>query len=501
MNLIGLDIGTTNCKAVIFDSNARVAGQASCEYDVVCDAPGKAEQDAEVVWSTARRVLAEAISRSGIKEAGALSVSVQGDAIIPVDGQFRALHPAILGMDCRSHSQAERCANLFGAFELFQRTGMRPHAMNSLTKVLLLREIAPKSFKSAAKIVTYGEFILRKLGGEPLIDYTMASRTMAFDLHKTAWDSALLDQLDLSSDLWCQAVPSGTVAGQLDKELASEFRLSGRTLLITGGHDQTCAAVGSGAIQEGIGVISTGTAEVLASAIEQPRLSRLMFDSHYPCYYHVRQGQYFTFSLNHTAGLLLRWWRDNFGQEEVRLAAEVGSTAYALMDKRMPEAPSPVMILPHFNGSGTPDCDLRSKGAIVGLTLATNRHDIFKAILESLCFELRINTERMAACGIAMGELRAAGGGAGSSRWLQLKADILQRPLRPLRCKEAACLGAALIAGVGAGHWSNLEEAATTAVALSEECVPRPDYAAAYAERFDAYRRLYPALRDFNHQT
>lgn len=500
MNLIGLDIGTTNCKAVVFDAAARVLGQASAEYDVICDERWKAEQDAEQVWSAARRVLGEAVGRAAISEAGALSVSVQGDAVILVDDQFRALHPAILGMDYRSHPQATLCAERFGAFELFQRTGMRPHAMNSLTKVLLLKEIAPEAFQKAAHIVTYGEFILSKLGGEPLIDFTMASRTMGFDLQEKAWDSCLLQKLGVPLELWSKAVPSGTVAGRLSTKLAQEISLRGQTLLVTGGHDQVCAAVGCGAVQQGIGVVSTGTAEVLASTIRQPSLSRLMFESHYPCYLHARHGQYFTFSLNHTAGLLVRWWRDNFGQEETRSASESGTSAYALMDRRMPDGLSPVMVLPHFNGSGTPNCDLKSRGAVVGLTLATTRHDIYKAILESLCFELRLNVEHLAACGIAMVELRAAGGGAGSGAWLQLKADILQRPLRRLRSPEAGCLGAALIAGVAAGHWTDLEEAVKAAVVLDDEYNPRPDHAARYAERFQSYRQLSPALQSLNHQ-
>jgi sugar (pentulose or hexulose) kinase len=182
MPLLGLDLGTTGCKAIVFDADGRLRARAFREYGVDCDAPAKAEQDAEHVWTLAKEALREVAAQAGEPPIRALSVSVQGDAIIPVDREFNALHPAILGMDYRSAAQARRCEEQFGGFELFLRTGMRPHPMNSLTKVLFLREHAPAVFARAWKIVTYADFILGKLGAEAVIDHTMASRTMAFDL-------------------------------------------------------------------------------------------------------------------------------------------------------------------------------------------------------------------------------------------------------------------------------------------------------------------------------
>ena len=182
MKLIGLDVGTTGCKAIVFNAEGHILGHGFREYGVICDVPGKAEQDAEQVWILVKEALREATAKSGGKDILAISLSVQGDAIIPVDTDFRALHPAILGMDYRSLRQAEQCEQVLGAFPLFARTGMRPHPINALTKVLLLREIDRAVFERAKKIVTYEDFILGKLGAEPAIDHTMASRTMAFDL-------------------------------------------------------------------------------------------------------------------------------------------------------------------------------------------------------------------------------------------------------------------------------------------------------------------------------
>jgi xylulokinase len=207
---------------------------------------------------------------------------------------------------------------------------------------------------------------------------------------------------------------------------------------------------------------------------------------------------HFTFALNHVGGILLRWWRDHFAAVEVADSRRDGGEAYALIDERLPAGPSPVMVLPHFNGSGTPTCDLAARGALVGLTLSTTRHDVAKALLEGLCFELLINLNALQVSGLDVSELVAVGGGAKSARWLQLKADILGRPIRTLRCREAACLGAALLAGTATGVYASLEEAVAAAVVGDREFLPQPDRLQPYRERFAVYERLHPALREVN---
>jgi xylulokinase len=495
MKLIGLDVGTTGCKAIVFDPEGRILGRGFREYGVICDAPAKAEQDAERVWSLTQETIREAIAQAGGQDIRALSLSVQGDAIIPVDGEFRALHPAILGMDYRSGPHAEQCASVLGAYALFERTGMRPHPMNSLTKVLLLRELAPAVFDRAAKIVTYADFVLGKLGSQGVIDYSMASRTMAFELGSRQWSGPIHRALELNEAIWSRPVPSGTPVGTIKRAIAEALGLPPSLVLVTGGHDQVCAGLGAGAVGEGLGVVSTGTAEVLSTALDQPVLSEAMFNGYYPCSLHAKNGMYFTFSLNHSGGILLKWWRDQFAGPEVAEASRNGVEAYALIDERMPEGPSPVLFLPHLNGSGTPTCDLESKGAVVGLTLGTSRHEVAKAILEGLTLELRTNLETLRSCGLRIERLVAVGGGARSSRWLQLKADILNRPLRTLVCREAACLGAALLAGTATGTYQNLEEAVAATVRYEREFVPAAQRVAAYSERYATYQELYPCLR------
>ncbi|MGA2501765.1 MAG: FGGY-family carbohydrate kinase, partial [Tepidisphaeraceae bacterium] len=491
-------MGTGGCKAVVFEPAGNILGYGFREYGIICDAPAKAEQDAEAVWRATLDALREAVSRSGIRSVEAIGLSVQGDAIIPVGHGFTPLHNALLGMDYRPAELAAECGRTIGARVLFDLTGMRPHPINSIVKALWLKQELPRVFHKAWKIVTYGDFILGRLGADPVIDWTMASRTMAFDLRRRSWATMVLDSLGIEPRLLSRAAPSGEAVGKLGTEAARMAGLEPGALLVTGGHDQTCAALGAGVNRAGIGVLSAGTADVLSTAFTEPKLNDEMFDGFYPCYLHAKRDMYFTFALNHIGGILFRWYRDTFGAEEVRKAAEASRDAYDLLVEGVPEGPSPVMILPHFNGSGNPVCDMSSRGAIVGLTLSTTRPDIVKAILECLAFESRINVDYWNGAGIEIEEFRAVGGGARSPRWLQIRSDILGSPVRTLQVREAACLGAAILAGAAAGVFASVDEGISRTVHLGQTYEPDVRRAERYAEKYGIYRRLYPALREVN---
>lgn len=495
---IGFDLGTTNCKAIVLSENGAVLGAATREYPILSSQPGYAEQDASLVWQLAKEVLREAIMRSGVKEVKAISLSVQGDAVIPVDKKLNPLFPALLGMDYRSLPQTRRCEESFGAQELFKQTGMRPHPMNSLTKILWLKEERPDIFGKTWKFMTYADFLLGKLGAEPVIDQTMASRTMAFDLLQKDWSKPILDQLDIPVDKFSRPVPSGTAAGKINPKVQEELGLADAPLLVTGGHDQTCAALGAGVIKEGIGIDSTGTAEVLFTAFAQPFRSEEMFRAYYPCYIHAKPDMYCSFSLNHTGGVVYQWFRDQFCGEEKKEAQRRGLSAYELINEAMPPRPTSLYFIPHFKGSGSPTCDLEAKGTVFGLTLTTTKGEIARAILEGLTYELRLNLETMQQAGIKINELIAVGGGAKSPRWLKMKTNITGRPIKILKNKDAAPVGAGILAGVGCGHYRGFEEAVDTMVEVERIYEPDPAVHRVYEEQYEVYRRLYTAVLQLN---
>ena len=493
--LLGLDAGTSGCKAVVFDDRGNIHGYGFSEYPIICDAPAKAEQDAMDVMGKLIAVAEQAIRQSGVRRIEAISVSVQGDATILVDRDYKPLHMTLLGMDYRDTAECAFLEERIGSREAFRRTGMPIHPINSLAKILWYKNHAPEAYHKAYKAVTYSEFVMAHLGGEPVIDLAMASRTMALDIRTREWDTQILGICGVDKALLSAVKPSGTPCGQLSERLRQQWGLDNAPLLVVGGHDQTCGAIGAGMIREGIGVDSSGTAAVFSTAFAAPRLDDAMFDAYYPCYCHAVDGLYFTFALNHTGGIVLRWFRDNIAQGKAKEAAELGADFYAYIERNIKNEPSPVLVLPHFNGSGTPVCDMQSKGAFVGMTLSTTLEDLFKGILDGLTYELKLNVETMRKAGIELREIRAVGGGAKSPLWLQAKADILNMPIVTLQCKEAGCLGAAALAAVGSGVYPGIEAAVDAMVRIEKTRMPQPDSVAKYAGKYAVYKTLYPALK------
>ena len=501
MSTIGLDVGTTGCKAIAFDAAGRILGQGSREYAILTPHPNWAEQDAERVWHLAWDALGEAVATVRDDPPTALALSVQGEAIIPVDGDGRPLRPAILGMDTRTGAENRWLAERFGAESLFSRTGMPLHTINTLPKLLWLQRHEPDVWKTAERFLLYEDFFLRRLGGRARISHCLASRTQMYDLTEGDWAGDILDACGIDRQRLAPRAPEGGgVVGTLRADLASELGLRQEMVLVSGGHDQACASVGSGVVEPGRAMVSTGTAEVVEVAMATPALDPTLRQGNISVYRHVVPGLYLAMTLNHSGGLLLRWFRDTLCRWELEQARATDQDPYDLVLAGVPEGPTGLLVLPHFSGSGTPLLDTTSKGAILGLTFATTHATITKAILEGLVFELRVNTDLLKEAGVAIDELHAVGGGARSPLWLQLKADICRIPLRVPQVTEAACLGAALLAGTAAGTYPDLPTAVERTVRLEQRVEPRPESVAAYEERYRLYQQVYPTLIDLQRQ-
>jgi xylulokinase len=498
MALIGLDIGTTGCKTIVFDAEGRILGRAAREYGISSPQPGWAEQDPALVWRLAWETVREAVAQAPGDLPVALALSVQGEAVVPVDGQGRPLRPMILGMDTRCVAENRWLAERFGAEALFARTGMPLHTINTLPKLLWLQCHEPEAWRGATQFLLYEDYLLRQLGGRASISHCLASRTQMYDLTAGTWASDLLAACGVDERRLAPLAPdAGGVVGMLRRDLAAELGVSGVVLLVSGGHDQACAALGSGVVEPERAMVSTGTAEVVEVAMRAPALSASLREGNISVYRHVVPELYLSMTLNHSGGLLLRWFRDTLCEGERARAAASGHDAYDLLLADAPHGPTPLFVLPHLTGSGTPWLDTASKGAILGLTFASTRSTIAKAILEGLTYELRINLDLLRAGGVPIEELHAVGGGARSALWLQLKADICNIPLRVPAVTEAACLGAAMLAGVGAGVYRDLVSAAEQVVRVAQHVAPQPEAVAAYAERFRLYQQVYPLLRAF----
>jgi xylulokinase len=501
MRLIGLDIGTTGCKAALFESDGSLIASASREYPVEIPHPGWAEQDAEAVWELAQDTIRQVICSAAIHQVGAIGLSVQGEAVIPVDKGGNALRPAILGMDTRTGEQNSWLKERFGAGYLFQHTGMPVHTVNTCPKLLWIKQYEPGIWAEAERFLLYEDFLLHKMTGEAVISRCLASRTQLFDLGLDDWSPEILSALELDPVRLAELRPSGWAVGEMDSRLSEELGFTNRPLVTTGGHDQACGALGVGLTCPGLCMVSTGTAEVVEVALEAPVVNATLEDGNASVYAHVVPGLYLAMMLNHSGGLVLRWFRDAFCQEEKRLAAAAGMDAYDLIFQDASPEPGPLFFMPHLSGSGTPLFDTASKGAILGVTFATTKKDFAKAILEGLTFELRENLEVLRQGKVDIQELRAIGGGSRSKLWLQLKADVTGIRVLAPQVSEAASWGAALLAGTGAGCFSNLIDASSAALQMTNIYTPDPERQLRYDERYQLYRQVYPAVTRIHHHT
>lgn len=500
MSLLGLDIGITGCKAVAFSLDGRVLAQAYREYPLVQPQPGWLELDPTEVWDAVCQVIGRVAAATVHDPVQALSVATHGESVAPVDAAGRPLSRFITAIDTRADAQARWWAERVGKERLFQITGMPLHPMYTVNKLMWLREHEPDLFAAASRFLCMQDFVFHQLGLPPAMDYSLAARTMAFDIHRLRWSDELLELANLDATVFSPALPSGTAIGEVPATTAEPLGLGRKVVAVTGGHDQPAGALGCGAIAEGVCMDSTGTVECVGVASSRLVLEPVLLASNLPVAPHTAPGMTMVLGYNSTGGALLRWYRDTFGQAEQAEAERTGHNVYDLILMHAGAEPSPVLILPHFVGSGTPWLDAASRGAILGLTLSTTRGQVIKAMLDSASYEIKLSLDAMEAAGIAVRELRAFGGGARSSLWLQVKADVFGKPVLAMDVAEAPCLGVAMLAGAAIGAFSSLQAAQETMVHVERAYLPDPAMHARYAEKAALYSQIYPALAPLNHQ-
>ncbi len=482
-----------------FDSAGATLARAYREYPLLHPLPERSELDVHGLWQKVTEILREVNQQVTQDPVAALAIACQGEAVVPVGHAGQPLDNVVVTFDGRTLEQHRWWQQAVGPQAVFEITGMPLHPMYSLNKIMWWKSQRPELFKQAWKFLCVADYMVHRLGLPPVIDYSLAARTMAFDVRREQWSGQMLGWAGVDEGLLAEAVPAGTCLGEVDHQVAAELGFRQKVLVVAGGHDQPCGALGAGIIRPGSAMNALGTSDVVCPAFARPILSEAMRQANYSCYAHTYPGAYITIAFNLTGGLLLRWYRDTLCQSEVATAQRRGQDPYDLIIDQASPDPADVLILPHFVGSGTPTMDPLSRGAILGLTASTTKADLTRAVLDCTNYEMRLNLETMAGLGIRIDELRAVGGGARSARWLQLKADVFGKPVISLQVAEAACLGAALLAGSAAGVFSSIDAGVDASVRVARRFTPDPRQNALYQERFERFCRIYPLLQEFNH--
>lgn len=496
MSFLGIDVGTTGCKTCAFREDGTLVSSAYREYDFTAPEPGWAQLDARAVWQKIKECIAQVSATCARDPITAVGVSSLGEAMAPVSREREILGPSLLNFDERGAEFLEDLGQRLEDDRLYRLNGNSLGNHYGLTKLLWHQKHQPELWERTHKFLLWGAFVPFMLGAEAVVDYSLANRTLLFDVDARNWSDELIAWSGVDASKLPDTAPSGTVIGQVSKAMAEELGLSPNVAIVTGAHDQCSNATGAGVLDAGSAFLGMGTFLCAAPVFEKRREPEVMLPHGLNTEHHAAPGRFMTFIYNQ-AGCLLKWYRDTFAAAEHRAAQETGEDVYPRLLAEMPDSPAGVTVLPHFTTTGPPEFVSDSSGVVVGLRLDTKRGEVLRGILEGSVFYIRECLERAHEAGIEAARFSAVGGGSKSDAWLQIAADILKTPLVRPKQTEAGALGAAMLAAVGTRAFASLEEAADAMVAPRRTFEPRPEISEQYEGYFEKYRQLWPLMRDY----
>jgi len=490
--LLTIDVGTTSVKVGIFGTDGQVRKIATQEYALSTPSSDRIELAVNIYWSACKKGIAEVFKNSGIKSEAivAISISSQGETLIPVDKSGKPLRNAIIWLDSRAKAESLEISRAFPADEFYHVTGLpnvRP--MWPAAKILWMRKNQPRIFNQVFKFLLLKDYFLYRLTGEFVTDPTISSSTGFLRLQERDWWDEMLDFIELDKDQLPQLVNSEEVIGKLIPQVASEIGLSRNTLVVAGAMDQMAGAIGAGNINPGVITETTGTALAIIATVLEPIYD---LQTRIPCSPHAVSNKFVLMPYSETAGIVLKWFRDTFGVRDE--GKKETYDALMKLAKTVPAGSEGLLALPHFAGSFCPHFNPEARGAFVGMSLNHKKSHLVRALVESIAFMLRENIELLEGLGVKVEKVRSLGGAAKSDFWLQIKSDVLNLPVELPKCSEASSLGAAILAGVGAGIYKDIDEAVRVTGSVKKTFSPELENVSKYQKIYQKYLGLYRKL-------
>jgi xylulokinase len=485
--LLGLDVGTGGARAVAVEESGNVVAEASSEYPLMSPRPGWTEQDPQDWWEGAREALGKVAAEVEDEVVG-LGLTGQMHGSVFLDASAQVIRPALLWNDQRTEEQCRKITQAVGRERLLGLAGNPALTGFQAPKILWLKDEEPENYSRVARVLLPKDYVRLRLTGEYATDASDAAGTLLLDVRERDWSAEILDALEIPLK-WMPTVYEGPEStGGLRKEVAEELGLPAGIPVAAGGGDNAAAAVGVGVVEGGLLSSSVGTSGVLfaASGGFTPDPSGRI---HAFC--HAVPEAYHLMGVTLSAGGSLRWWRDATGAEYDELVERAEGVR--------PGAEG-LLFLPYLSGERTPHLDPQARGAFVGLTTRHGIPHMTRAVMEGVVFSLRDSLEIMRELEVPLDQVRATGGGARSSLWRQLQADVYGVPIHRTTADEGPAHGAALLAGVAAGVYRDVDEACSTVRLRQEVTEPDPERERIYEEHYEVYRALYPATESAMHR-
>jgi xylulokinase len=481
--VIGLDLGTGGVRAIAVDLHGHLIAQTTKSYPLFIPQPGWTEQNPADWVEASLEALSDIAQQLSEHRAIALGLSGQMHGMVPLDAEGHVIRPALLWNDQRTGKAVEAIEATISRQELIQRTGNPAITGFQLPKLIWLRTEEPQAYAQVQQILLPKDYLGYVLTGVAVTEPSDASGTGCLNLANRQWDTDILNALEIHPEWFPPVVESTAISGYLKPEIAAHVGLPTGLPIIAGGCDNAAAAIGLGISASNLnrGSLSIGTSGVIFAPLERP-IPDPEGRVHLFCH---ADGGYHLLGVTLAAGGSLRWYRDT-------IAPQIAfADLMQLAESSQPGARG-VLFLPHLVGERSPHLDPETRGAWVNLALAHSQADLIRAVLEGVAFSLREALDVIHEI-TPMKQLLATGGGARSSVWLKILADVLQTELIAPKAEEGAAYGAAILAMVGVGVYSNLE--AAFQILPQAEDIVQPQSNLIYESAFQKYKQLYEALK------
>jgi xylulokinase len=489
---LGIDSSTTGVKALLIDEKGNVASSATTDIPLYTPKPLWSEQDPADWWQGTVTSIHQVLRETNISgdEVAAVGLTGQMHGLTLLDDGGNVLRPALLWNDQRTGAECDDIRARLGKENLIRITGNDALTGFTAPKILWVQKNEPEVYAKVKHILLPKDYVRFKLSGSYATDRAGGAGTLLFDLGRRDWSAAVLEALEIPTEWLPPTYEGPEVTGHISSEAAQATGLKSGTPVVGGGGDQAAQAVGVGAVQPGIIALTLGTSGVIFASTDKPFIEP---EGRLHAFCHAVPGRWHLMGVMLSAAGSLRWYRDT-------LAPGTDFDTLLTPAADIPPGSEGLLFLPYLTGERTPHPDPLARGAFVGLTVRHTQPHLSRAVLEGVAFGLRDSFELIKAAGLAeIRQVRASGGGAKSALWRQILADVLDAELVTVNTTEGAAYGAALLAGVGAGAWPDVDAACEACVTVTGSTSPQPEMAAIYEPFYAQYRRLYPALKEVSH--
>ena len=494
--LLGIDCGTSGTKTVLFDEKGVVIASASAEYPLYQPHNGYAEQDAEDWKNAMLETIGEVIAKSGIDSADIAGIGLSGQmhGLVMLDSGGNVLRKAIIWCDQRTGAQVDKMNELCG--EKIAEISANP-ALTGWTaaKILWVRDNEPQVYEKCRHILLPKDYLRYVLTGELATEVSDASGMQLLDVKNRCWSDELCSLLGIDKAMLAQVYESCEVTGRVTKQIAEQTGLKEGTIVVGGAGDNAAAALGTGVCRQGRAFTTIGTSGVVFAHTDTPLIDPK--GRVHTCCAAV-PNSWHVMGVTQAAGLSLRWFRDNFCESEIQQAKQLGVSEYELMSRQAEKIPAGcerLLYLPYLMGERTPHLDADARGVFFGLSAVHTKAHILRAVMEGVAYSLRDCVEVFREMGVCVSDMAACGGGGSSALWRSMLADLYGCGVKTVTSKEGPALGAAILAAVGAGIYSSVEQACDALVQSKDITSPDADRAEVYEQYYQLYRSLYPALK------